>query len=155
MTTILMRQAVPPLFLLASWVIFSSPAEALPIKNADKCNGPVTIGVATCPDKPGHWVECTNGGDYMCCVSNSKGGKDCEQVEDTANASKFGKMRAPTEKLQLSPSTTTAPIAPTTRMPKTGTTTAPIMRRGVEGEQGAEPPSESGTAGEKVTEQGK
>ncbi len=56
-------------------IFHSDPAQAVPIKNADKCQGPVTIGVATCPDKPGHWVECTGSGDYMCCVEPPNGGE--------------------------------------------------------------------------------
>lgn len=68
------------------------PASAVPIKNPENCQGPVTIGVATCSDKPGHWVECIPSGDYMCCVQNAQGGKDCEQIE--AKHSPIGGMRA-------------------------------------------------------------
>jgi hypothetical protein len=60
-------------------VFMAGPAQALPIKNPENCQGPVTIGVATCPDKPWHWVECNNLGDYMCFVRNDQGGKDCDQ----------------------------------------------------------------------------
>lgn len=76
-------------------IFHSDPAQAVPIKNADKCQGPVTIGVATCPDKPGHWVECTGSGDYMCCVEPPNGGKDCEQIEDTATTPTGGVKRFP------------------------------------------------------------
>ena len=125
------------------------PASAVPIKNPDNCQGPVTIGVATCSDKPGHWVECIPSGDYMCCTQNAQGGKDCEQIE--AKHSPVGGIRAPLgNKLQVAPGTMTPP----TRYPKTGVT-APIMRRGVEGEQGDEQASPSGGGDVTGTEQGK
>ena len=125
------------------------PALAVPIKNPDNCQGPVTIGVATCADKPGHWVECIPSGDYMCCVQNAQGGKDCEQIE--AKHSPVGGVRAPLgNKLEIAPGT----MAPPTRFPKTGVT-APIMRRGVEGEQEDVQPSESGSGGAKRTEEAK
>lgn len=111
------------------------PAQAVPIKNADKCQGPVTIGVATCPDKPGHWVECTGSGDYMCCVEPPNGGKDCEQIEDTASTPTGGVKRFPGSVLQ---NPTLNPSPNTSRFPKTGAR-SPIMRRGVEGEQTVEP----------------
>lgn len=117
-------------------VFMAGPAQAVPIKNPENCQGPVTIGVATCPDKSGHWVECTKGGDYMCCVQNDQGGKDCEQIEDTVSASRLKGIRAPLGNLQVNPDT----AAPTTRVPKGGIKTAPIMRRGLEGEQQGEPP---------------
>lgn len=116
-------------------VFHSNPAQAVPIKNADKCQGPVTIGVATCPDKPGHWVECNGSGDYMCCVEPPNGGKDCEQIEDTASTSTGGVKRVPGGVLQNS---TLTPSPNTSRFPKTGAR-SPIMRRGVEGEQTGEP----------------
>ena len=111
------------------------PAQAVPIRNADKCQGPVTIGVATCPDKPGHWVECNGSGDYMCCVEPPNGGKDCEQIEDTASTSTGGGKRFPGGVLQ---NPTLNPSPNTSRFPKTGAK-SPIMRDGVEGEQSGEP----------------
>ncbi len=57
------------LFTLTMTMTSSSAAKAEPIRNPQNCSGPVTIGVATCPDKPGHWVECIPSGDYMCCTS--------------------------------------------------------------------------------------
>lgn len=119
-------------------VFHSDPAQAVPIKNGDKCQGPVTIGVATCPDKPGHWVECTGSGDYMCCVEPPNGGKDCEQIEDTASTPTGGVKRFPGGVLQ---NPTLNPFANTSRYPKTGAR-SPIMRRGVEGEHTGEPARE-------------
>ncbi|BCA53215.1 hypothetical protein W02_03550 [Nitrospira sp. KM1] len=136
MTTIFVRQSARILILLGIGIVSATSAHAVPIKNPDNCQGPVTIGVATCPDKPGHWVECLPGGEYMCCVGNSQGGKDCEQIEDTTSGGKaggkMGGLKAPLGNLQMSPATTPPP---TTRVPKSGVPTAPIMRRGVEGEQ--------------------
>ncbi len=114
------------------------PAQAVPIKNGDKCQGPVTIGVATCPDKPGHWVECTGSGDYMCCVEPPNGGKDCEQIEDTASTSTGGVKRFPGGVLK---NPTLNPSPNTSRFPKTGAK-SPIMRRGLESEQPGEPAPE-------------
>ena len=126
--------------LLASGVpiFIVDPAQALPIKNPENCQGPVTIGVATCPDKPGHWVECNNLGDYMCCVQNDQGGKDCEQIEDTASTPLGGGKRFQGGVLQ---NPTINPSTGTSRFPKTGAR-APIMRRGLDGEQTSEPSSE-------------
>jgi hypothetical protein len=83
---------------------------------------------------------CTNDGDWMCCNKcTAAGGYCCNLME--AFTSQGGRVRVPGGQLQIAPGTTTSPSTP--KFPKTGTTTAPIMRRGVEGEQGAEP--ESGT----------
>jgi len=146
------RQSAPLLVLLAVCAFAAAPAQAVPIKNPDNCQGPVTIGVATCPDKPGHWVECLPGGEYMCCVGNSQGGKDCEQIDDTVPGKvggKTGGLKAPMGNLQMNPAATQPP---TTRVPRAGYPTAPIMRRGVEGDQGTEttpePSGETGTATE-------
>ncbi|ODT46797.1 MAG: hypothetical protein ABS70_00325 [Nitrospira sp. SCN 59-13] len=116
--------------LLYGVFVAAAPALAVPIKNPDNCQGPVTIGVATCPDKPGHWVECTPGGDYMCCVANAQGGKDCEQIE-TLKGPRGGMTRVPGGMLQNAPVVSPAPINP--RLPRAGMN-APIMRRGVDGE---------------------
>ncbi len=116
-------------------VFHSDPAQAVPIKNADKCQGPVTIGVATCPDKPGHWVECNGSGDYMCCVEPPNGGKDCEQIEDTASTPTGGVKRFPGGVLQ-NPTLNSSPK--TSRLPKTEVR-SPIIRRGLDGKQTGEP----------------
>ena len=118
------------LLFLGLYVSPSGPAEAVPIKNPENCQGPVTIGVATCPDKPGHWVECIPSGDYMCCTSNEQGGKDCEQIESLKGGVKGNMGRIPGGKLQ---------VAPTNPAPKTspfqeGGMNKPILRRGVESE---------------------
>ena len=108
-------------------ISYSPLAQAEPIRNPQNCQGPVTIGVATCGDKPGHWVECIPSGDYMCCTSNAQGGKDCEQIE-AFKGPKGGNMRVPGGVLQNAPMTS-QPSPP--RFPKAGMN-APIMRRGVE-----------------------
>jgi hypothetical protein len=117
--------------LLSGMIVAVAPALAVPIKNPDNCQGPVTIGVATCPDKPGHWVECIPSGDYMCCVQNAQGGKDCEQIE-AFKGPRGGMTRVPGGVLQNAPVVSPAPINP--RLPRAGMN-APIMRRGVDGEQ--------------------
>lgn len=117
--------------LLSGMIVAVAPALAVPIKNPDNCQGPVTIGVATCPDKPGHWVECIPSGDYMCCVQNAQGGKDCEQIE-AFKGPRGGMTRVPGGVLQNAPVVSPAPI--NTRLPRAGMN-APIMRRGVDGEQ--------------------
>jgi len=111
-------------------MVAAAPALAVPIKNPENCQGPVTIGVATCPDKPGHWVECTPGGDYMCCVANAQGGKDCEQIE-AFKGPRGGVTRVPGGVLQQAPGMSPTPMNP--RLPRAGMN-APIMRRGVDGE---------------------
>ena len=116
--------------LLAACVVAANPTQAVPIKNPDNCKGPVTIGVATCPDKPGHWVECIPSGDYMCCTSNAQGGKDCEQIE-AFKGPKGGMTRVPGGVLQNAPVVSPTPGNP--RVPRAGMN-APIMRRGVDGE---------------------
>ena len=116
--------------LLCGVIVAAAPALAVPIKNPDNCQGPVTIGVATCPDKPGHWVECIPSGDYMCCVANAQGGKDCEQIE-ALKGPRGGMTRVPGGMLQNAPVVSPAPINP--RLPRAGMN-APIMRRGVDGE---------------------
>lgn len=114
--------------LVCGVIVAAAPALAVPIKNPDNCKGPVTIGVATCPDKPGHWVECIPSGDYMCCVQNAQGGKDCEQIE-ALKGPRGGMTRVPGGMLQNAPVVSPAPINP--RVPRTGMN-APIMRRGIE-----------------------
>jgi hypothetical protein len=76
---------------------------------------------------------CTNDGDWMCCNKcTASGGYCCNQMESFQRQG--GAVRVPGGKLQMAPGATTSPSTP--KFPKTGTTTAPIMRRGVEGEQG-------------------
>lgn len=136
MTTTI-RPTGTALFLFTAWVLSGSPAQAVPIKNPENCQGPVTIGVATCPDKPGHWVECLPSGDYMCCTSNAQGGKDCEQIE-AFKGPKGGMTRVPGGVLQNAPVVSPTPSNP--RIPRAGMN-APIMRRGVEGEGATSSPT--------------
>ncbi|HET9961320.1 MAG TPA: hypothetical protein VFQ34_03190 [Nitrospiraceae bacterium] len=124
------RRSIVLLLFFVTALLVTNPAAAVPIKNPENCQGPVTIGVATCPDKPGHWVECNSHGDYMCCVKNDQGGKDCEQIEAKTFNPKTGVGRLPGGVLQNAPMTV-QPGAP--RVPRAGMN-APIMRRGVEGE---------------------
>lgn len=128
MSTHAVRFLTASLPIVTAWMLSSEPAPAVPIKNPDNCQGPVTIGVATCPDKPGHWVECIPSGDYMCCVKNDQGGKDCEQIEAKTFNPKTGVGRLPGGVLQKAPMTV-QPSVP--RVPRAGMN-APIMRRGVE-----------------------
>jgi hypothetical protein len=115
-------------------LLATSPAQAEPIRNPDNCQGPVTIGVATCPDKPGHWVECTTSGDYMCCIKNDQGGKDCEQIE-TKTTNPLGGVKGIQGGVLENP--TISPSPKTSRFPKTRAR-RPIFRRGIEGDQPAE-----------------
>lgn len=140
MTIRTMRSTTVSLSLVAAWLLTASQAQAVPIKNPENCQGPVTIGVATCPDKPGHWVECIPSGDYMCCTSNAQGGKDCEQIT-TLKGPKGGVTRVPGGVLQNAPVASPPPSPP--RFPRAGTN-APIMRRGVE----SEPPDSTPTVRE-------
>ena len=84
---------------------------------------------------------CTNDGDWMCCKKcTASGGYCCEQI--VTSSSKGSGIRVPGRQFQKSPDMTTT--TPSTMMPRTDTKT-PIMRRGVESEQGNEPatPSDS------------
>jgi hypothetical protein len=120
------------------FIFIAGQAQALSIKNPENCQGPVTIGVATCPDKPGHWVECNNLGDYMCCVQNDQGGKDCEQIENKTSNPMGGVKGFQGGVLQ---NPTMKPSPNTSRFPKTGAKSS-IRGRGIEGEQISEPSSE-------------
>lgn len=135
------RQTTGLLFLFATALLITNPAAAVPIKNNEKCQGPVTFPVSKCADTPNHWVECNNSGDYMCCKPNDQGGKDCEQIEAKTLNPKAGINRLPGGVLQNAPATT-MPKQP--RVPRAGMN-APIMRRGIEGE---EPSPESTTPAE-------
>ena len=130
MRATIVRSRIFALLVLGMLLGQSIPTQAVPIKNPDNCKGPVTIGVATCPDKPGHWVECIPSGDYMCCTSNAQGGKDCEQIE-AFKGPKGGMTRVPGGALQSAPVVSPTPSNP--RIPRAGMN-APIMRRGVDGE---------------------
>lgn len=99
-------------------------------------------GLNACADSPGHTIRCLPSGDYMCCVQTQTG-TECEEIEKDDAKSAIGKA-GQTQRGQLQ-------VAPTNPPPKTspfqkGGTNAPIMRRGVEGEQAAEPavPTEKG-----------
>jgi hypothetical protein len=127
MNTIVTRLHTALLLVLGVIVSSINLAQAEPIRNPQNCSGPVTIGVATCGDTPGHWVECIPSGDYMCCTANAQGGKDCEQIE-AFKGPKGGNLRVPGGVLQNAP--VTSPSSPP-RFPKAGMN-APIMRRGVE-----------------------
>ena len=130
MRTSIVRHTGTALLILGTLLGQSFPAQAVPIKNPENCQGPVTIGVATCPDKPGHWVECLPSGDYMCCTGNAQGGKDCEQIESFKNP-RGGATRMPGGLLQNAPVVSPPPSPP--RFPRAGMR-APITRRGVEGD---------------------
>ena len=105
----------------------SVPTYALP--KGGVCKGGVPDGAFTC-ESNGGTVWCDAQGTYMCCRPNSQGGNDCEQIE-AMTSKPLGGFRVPGGKLQMSPGTT----SPSSQLPQSGKTTAPIMRRGVEGEQ--------------------
>jgi hypothetical protein len=67
----------------------------------------------------------------MCCVQNAQGGKDCEQIE-AFKGPRGGVTRVPGGMLQNAPVVSPTPNNP--RFPRAGMN-APIMRRGVDGEQ--------------------
>ncbi len=128
------------LFLMCTCLSHVLPAQAAPIVNQDKCKGNVPDGAFHCLNKPGQWVECIPSGDYMCCTPNSQGGKDCEQIESfqTPKNPKANIGAISGGQLQLAP---TNPPPRTTPVPKAGMK-APIMRRGVEGEESTTPAPE-------------
>jgi hypothetical protein len=127
--------------LFVSFFVFNSvPAQAASKQIlSGECKGPMP-DIFACRGT----MKCDNDGVYMCCTTNDKGGQDCEAMELKASKQLRGGMRVPSGELQVAPGTT----APTTKVPKTGITTAPIMRRGVEGEQGTESPSGTASPGE-------
>jgi len=126
------------LLLLGITLSFSGPAQAL-INDHRSPDG--TCQGKPEPPSPASGCEtkiCTNDGDWMCCNRYTpQGAYSCELIE--AFTSQGGRVRVPGGRLQMAPGTITSPSTP--KFPQTGTTTAPIMRRGVEGEQGAEPDS--------------
>jgi len=112
----------------ATWLATSGSGLAVP-KQSKSCDATgKDKGLNACADSPGHIIVCTSGGDYMCCKITPTG-KDCEEIVKDDEASVMGRLKG--RQLQL---------APTTSVPKTspfqkGGMNAPIMRRGVEGEQ--------------------
>lgn len=118
-------------FFLGSMMFWSIPAEALPIGgHPDKCKGGVPDGAFSCANSGGT-VACTNDGDYMCCKKNAQGGQDCEQIEAMKGGVQGNFGRLPGGQLQVAPAN---PAPKTSPFQKPGMN-APIMRRGVEGEQ--------------------
>jgi hypothetical protein len=120
------------------------------IQNSEKCKGGVPDGAFHCLNKPGQWVECIPSGDYMCCTKNDQGGKDCEQIEGKTTNPLGGVKGVQGSVLQSEP-TKTPPK--TSRFPKTGAK-APIMRRGIEGDQTSEPSTEIPTESSPVPSEG-
>ena len=81
---------------------------------------------------------CTNDGDWMCCNRcTPSGGYCCEQIETMTSRPKGNFGRIPSGQLQVAPSNP----PPTYHLPQAGMN-APIMRRGVEGDQVSQPTSE-------------
>jgi len=111
----IMRSGAGPLF-FGAMISYSGTAQAEPPINPEKCKGAIPIGADTC----GGYVWCDNDGVYMCCVANSKGGKDCEQIE--AKTIKPGGIRAPVGPLQSVPMTPAPPKTLTPKGPTTGGT---------------------------------
>lgn len=105
-------------------VFSSNPAQAEPVNHPGNC-GPFTGDIYACRGT----LICTADGDYMCCTNNGHGGQDCEQVE--AKAINSGAMRMPGGNVKVAP---VNPPPNAARFPNAGMN-APVMRRGVEGEQ--------------------
>lgn len=136
----LIRCGAVALFLMYACLSHVLPAQAV-IKNQQNCKGNVPDGAFHCLNKSSvHFVECTPGGDYMCCYPNNEGGKDCEQIESlqTPKNPKANLGAISGGQLQVAP---TNPPPRTTPVPKAGMK-APIMRRGVEGEEPTTPAPE-------------
>lgn len=127
------RSSVTAALFLGVLLLPSAPTHALPIGgHPDKCKGGVPDGAFSCLNGGGT-VACTNDGDYMCCKKNSQGGQDCDQIE-TKTQNPLGSTRFPGGNLQVAPAN---PQPNNPRVPKAGMN-APIMRRGVDGEQPAD-----------------
>lgn len=120
------------------------------IQNSEQCKGGVPDGAFHCLNKSGQWVECIPSGDYMCCTKNDQGGKDCEQIEAKTTNPLGGVKGVQGGVLQSEP--TKAPPK-TSRVPKTGAK-APIIRRGIEGDQTSEPSTEIPTESAPVPSEG-
>jgi hypothetical protein len=116
---------------LGVFVAYSGPAQAEPPNHPGKC-GEFTGDPFACR---GH-IICTNDGDFMCCTKNDQGGESCDKVESLT--SQGGKLRLPGGQLQTAPGNSSTGTG-TVRQPVFPGTKAPIMRRGIEGEQPAEP----------------
>ena len=133
--TLFLAVAVGATLLITSGISLAEPKQG---KSCD-ATGKDT-GLNACADSPGHVIVCTSGGDYMCCKQTPTG-KECEEIEKDSAIGKVGKFqRGQLQGSQLQ-------VAPTNPPPKTspfqkGGTNAPIMRRGVEGEQPTAPAPE-------------
>jgi len=117
-------------------ILVSLPAPAQALINDHRSPDGTCQGTPEPPTPAGGICEakiCTNDGDWMCCNKCTiKGGYCCEQMVSTSVRPPSSGFRAPGGKLQVSPGTSTLEKS---QFPTTDTKTAPIMRRGVEGEQ--------------------
>jgi hypothetical protein len=145
MRTNIMRYGFAGLLFQGIFVFCWAPAQAMPV-NPERCKGPIPIGVDKCEATQGNFVFCTADGEFMCCHPNELGGKDCELIE-SMGVHPQGGLRIPGGNLQVAPMN---PPPSTSRFPTTGIN-APIMRRGVEGEQPAEPAPETSVPPEQPT----
>ena len=152
----IMRNGAAALLFLGLFVFHSGPAQALPNNHPDKCSP----GYDSTPEakqclsvlNPGQiqpLLLCTNDGDTMCCWKNVSGGYDCHQINALTQSQSGGK-RLPGGKLKMAPGTS-SPDTGTVKPPVVPETKSPIMRRGIEGEQPAEPTPGTPTAPEQPT----
>jgi len=118
------------LFLVGLVFFHSGPAQAEPVNHPDKCPDQMPAEGGFACLRSGGKVICTNDGDVMCCKPNSQGGQDCEQIV-AKPFNPMGNVSRPGGNLQMAPMN---PPPNTSRFPQPGIN-APIMRRGVEGEQ--------------------
>ena len=122
---------------LVTWLASPGAGLAAP-KQGTSCDATgKDKGLNACADSPGHIIVCTSGGDYMCCKITPTG-KECEEIVKDSEAALMGKFKG--SQLQLTPMTPAPKTSPFLK----GGTNAPIMRRGVEGEQPTTPPAASG-----------
>jgi hypothetical protein len=128
------RVGAATLLFLGLCLFHSTPADALP--KGGTCKGTVPDGAFTC-ESNGGLVWCDNDGVYMCCVKNSQGGYDCEQIE-AKTTTPLGGIRVPGGKLQMAPGTTSPSTSTSPKAGMTAPTSPMIRRRGVEGEQPSE-----------------
>jgi hypothetical protein len=104
------------LMFVGSIVCLAGMAQAMPaIENPENCKGGVPDGAFRCLDNVAAWVMCTPDGDYMCCVYNNHGGKDCELIESLRRPP--GLLRPPMGGEMLPPPSSdpgsrTRPVAP-------------------------------------------
>ena len=134
--TMLLNGAAALLF-LGVFGFYSGPAQAVPVDHRSSdgtCKGKPE------PASPASGCEskiCTNDGDWMCCnTATISGGQNCELIE--AFTSQGGKLRLPGGQMQTTPGNPSTGTG-TVRQPVVPGTKPPIMRRGIEGEQPAEP----------------